>query len=191
MTKKGQNFIFILEQSKDSYDYDSRKFLHTYMNRIAVEEDDQNEISSIHEFKYAGFDLFKSNKFHDENYEILRAERDEKHVHDKKVIAKAKFSYSGTDSFIELFIEIWIIFTERKRVKALALTKSDSSPVHIFIGGDYYAYPMDPDLDLSDDMEPFLLKTLKHLQIRKASVNILHMFRNHLITKDGFQAERD
>ena len=52
-----QNFIFILEQSRDSYDYDSRKFLHTYMNRIAVEEDDQNEISSIHEFKDAGFDL--------------------------------------------------------------------------------------------------------------------------------------
>ena len=84
---------------------------------------------------------------------------------------------------------ISIIFTERKRVKALALTKSDNSPVHIFIGGDYYAYSMDPDLALSDDMEPFLLKTLKHFQIRRASVNILQLFRYHLITKDGFQAE--
>ena len=190
MTKNGQKFIFILEQSKDSYDYDSRKYLNTCMNRIAVEEDDQNEISSIHEFKHASFDLFKSNKFHDENYEILRAERDEKHVHDKRVIAKAKFSYSGTDPYIELFIEICIIFTERKRVKALAMAKSDNSPVHIFIGGDYYAYSMNPDLDLSEDMEPFLLKTLTYLQIRKASVNILRLSRQHLITKDGFQAER-
>ena len=70
------------------------------------------------------------------------------------------------------------------------MTKSDNSPVHIFIGGDYYAYPMNPDLDLSEDMEPFLLKTLKHLQIQKASVNFLRMSRNCLITKDGFQAER-
>ena len=87
-----QNFIFILEQSKDSYVYDSRKYLYTYMNRIAVEEDDQNEISSIHEFKDAGFNLFKSNKFYDENHEILRVVRDEKHVHDKNTMAKAKFS---------------------------------------------------------------------------------------------------
>ena len=97
---------------------------------------------------------------------------------------------------MELFIEIWIIFTERKRVKALAMTKSDNSPVHIFIGDDYYAYSMvywrtmNADLDLSEDMEPFLLKTLKDLQIRKASVNLLSMSRSHLITKDGFQAER-
>ena len=88
---------------------------------------------------------------------------------------------------MELFIEIWIIFTERKRVKALAMTKSDNSPVHIFIGGDYYAYSMNPDLDLSEDMEPFLLKTLNYLQIRKASVNLLSMSRSHLITKDGFK----
>ena len=101
----GQNFIFILEQSKEPYDYDSRKYLNTYMNRIAVEEDDQNEISSIHEFKDAGFDLFKSNKFYDENHEVLRVVRDEKHVHDKNVINKAKFSMSGTDPLIESFIE--------------------------------------------------------------------------------------
>ena len=97
MTKKGQNFIFILEQSKDSYDYDSRKFLHTYMNRIAVEEDDQNEISSIHEFKYAGFDLFKSNNRRDENHEILQVARNQKHVHDKNDLTKAKFSISVAD----------------------------------------------------------------------------------------------
>ena len=75
MTKKGQSFIFILEQSKDSYDYDSRKYLNTYLNRISIEEDDQNEISSIHEFKHASFGLFKSNNRRDENHEIWRVVR--------------------------------------------------------------------------------------------------------------------
>ena len=69
------------------------------MNRIAVEEDDQNEISSIHVFKYAGFDLFKSNNRRDENHEILQVARNQKHVHDKSVITKAKFSISIADPF--------------------------------------------------------------------------------------------
>ena len=82
----------ILEQSRDSYDYDSRKFLNTYMNRIAIEENDQNEISSVHEFKNAGFDLFKSNNRWDENHRLWGILRREKHMHDKNVIAKARFS---------------------------------------------------------------------------------------------------
>ena len=91
MTKNGQNFIFILEQSKDSYDYDSRKFLNTYMNRIAVEENDQNEISSIIKFKHRGFDLFKSNNRLDENHELWRVARKEKHTHDNNVMNKVRF----------------------------------------------------------------------------------------------------
>ena len=83
-----QHSIFILWQSKEPYDYDSRKYLNTYMNRIAVEEDDQNEISSIHEFKHASFGLFKSNNRRDENHEIWRIVRSQKHVHDKNFISR-------------------------------------------------------------------------------------------------------
>ena len=91
MTKNGQNFIFILEQSEDSYDYDSRKFLNTYMNRIAIEENDQNEISSIIKFKYRSFDLFKSNNRWDENHELWQVVRKEKHTHDHNVINEVRF----------------------------------------------------------------------------------------------------
>ena len=71
------------------------------MNRISIEEDDQNEISSIHEFKHASFGLFKSNNRRDENHEIWRVVRNQKHVHDKNVLTEAKFSISATDPLIE------------------------------------------------------------------------------------------
>ena len=45
-------FIFISDNFKyyGGTDYDSKKILHTYMNRIAIDEDDQHEILSCHEF---------------------------------------------------------------------------------------------------------------------------------------------
>ena len=73
-----------------------------------------------------------------------------------------------------------------KPKKALESIKSDNAPVHIIISGDYYAYSNNSTLDLRNDMEPFLLKTLKKLKIRTASVNILRMLRYYLITKYGF-----
>ena len=69
----------------------------------------------------------------------------------------------------------------------LGTAKSDDIPVHIFISGDYYAYSSNHALELRNDMETFLLKTLKQLKIRKASISILRLLRYYLITKDGFQ----
>ena len=44
-------FIFISDNFKyyGGTDYDSRKILNTYMNRIAIDENDQHEILSYHE----------------------------------------------------------------------------------------------------------------------------------------------
>ena len=57
-------FIFISDNFKyyGGTDYDSKKILHTYMNRIAIDEDDQNEILSCHEFADAPDDVEEQEK---------------------------------------------------------------------------------------------------------------------------------
>ena len=45
-------FIFISDNFKyagSTVDYDARKILHSYMNRVTIDENDQHEILSYHE----------------------------------------------------------------------------------------------------------------------------------------------
>ena len=84
MAKK-REFIFILDQCRKrderTYDYDAKKMLHTYMNKIAIDEDDQNEIISYQEFLQ-----YKSVFSYDEDFYLI-----EKHESDQNVILEAKF----------------------------------------------------------------------------------------------------
>ena len=69
-------------------DYDSRKILHTYMNRVTIDENDQHEILSYQEF--ADAPEWK----HDEK-------PNEKCKHDKNVISKARSSIYSLETFFE------------------------------------------------------------------------------------------
>ena len=64
-------------------DYDSRKILHTYMNRVTINENDQHEILSYHEFVDAPGWKFKSNEF---------VKLNKKYTHDKNILNKARSS---------------------------------------------------------------------------------------------------
>ena len=57
-------FIFISDNFKyyGGTDYDSRKILDTYMNRIAIDENDQHEILSYHELPDASDDFESQEK---------------------------------------------------------------------------------------------------------------------------------
>ena len=60
MSGQGQDFILFSEQQTDSWVYKSEKLLHTYMNRLAIDEDDQNEILGIQKLKDPYTDLITS-----------------------------------------------------------------------------------------------------------------------------------
>ena len=73
-------FIFISDNFKyrgATIDYDARKILHTYMNRLIIDEDDQHEISSYHELADAYWGFVKPG---------------EKCAYDKKFITQARSS---------------------------------------------------------------------------------------------------
>ena len=93
MSSQGQDFILFSEQTTESDLYKSEKLLHTYMNRLAIDEDDQNEILGIQKLKETSDDLIESAESDDENHEKLRSEREEKFKNDKKVIIQARFSF--------------------------------------------------------------------------------------------------
>ena len=93
MSGQGQDFILFSEQSTDSYFYKSEKMLHTYMNRLAIDEEDQNEILAIQKLKETHKDLNFSTQSGDQNHEQLRSEREEKFKNDKSVIIQARFSF--------------------------------------------------------------------------------------------------
>ena len=93
MSGRGQNFILFSEQTTESYFYKSEKMLHTYMNRLAIDEDDQNEILGIQKLKEISHDLILSTRSGDKNYEKLRSEREEKLENDESVIIQARFSF--------------------------------------------------------------------------------------------------
>ena len=95
MSGQGQDFILFSEQSTDSWMYKSEKLLHTYMNRLAIDEDDQNEILGIQKLKESSFDLMKSTESDNENHEKLRSEREEKIKNDKSIIIQARFSFKS------------------------------------------------------------------------------------------------
>ena len=88
-----QDFIFFAEQATDSCFYKSEKMLHTYMNRLAIDEDDQNEILGIQKLKETSLDLRQSTESDNENHEKLRSEREEKFKNDKSIIIQARFSF--------------------------------------------------------------------------------------------------
>ena len=89
MTNK-REFIFILDKCRKrderTYDYDAKKMLHTYMNKIAIDEDDQNEVISYQEFLPC-----KSVFSYGEDFYFI-----EKHESDQNVILEAQFSIHCT-----------------------------------------------------------------------------------------------
>jgi|ERR1711911_455993 len=97
-------FIFISDNFKyyGGTDYDSRKILDTYMNRIAIDENDQNEILSYHELPDASDDFESQEKITiDDNdqhelfsyHELPKAPVDvesQKIEHDMNIVDKAR-----------------------------------------------------------------------------------------------------
>ena len=74
---KHQGFVFILDQSgktqTKAYNYDSKKMLHTYMNKIVIDESDENEVLSYQEFLKVPST-------------VPSTLRHEKHLHDQNII---------------------------------------------------------------------------------------------------------
>ena len=62
-----------------------KKLLHTYMNRIVIDENDQNEVLSIRKFMNAIFDLFNL------------PDPTREHWHTKQAIIKGWFFDIGTN----------------------------------------------------------------------------------------------
>ena len=89
MTNK-REFIFILDKCRKrderTYDYNAEKMLLTYMNKIAIDENDQNEVISYQEFLQC-----KSVFSYDEDFYFI-----EKHESDQNVILEAQFSIHCT-----------------------------------------------------------------------------------------------